>query len=592
MVLGLDRSQGIFLAMHIARRPAGTRPAANLDSGSVAPIRRTDDEVRPGPSAPSDLAYDIPTTQGPVPKPVAVLARTYAQLRSEGPVVAGVVARRGRVAASRLRLLAGSASSLLSGGNSNDTLAPEDRLESLAVVDMPVEVPPALVGVPPAAVEVPPPDVEAPTDLALPADVDVPIEVDAPVPMSTPVPALSPLPGASSTALVASAKDPVGPVETALPAEPVGSEPVGSEQVGSEQVRSEQVRSGQVRTEAQPAGIITRAPADFAGPSATTRVETAVAADFALLGLNPTDLTPGRRRRRVRAELLVAAGVVAVLVAAFLLILAGRDRHESADAGYSPLPSSASITSATAPLDVGSSKAGSSAGSNATIHRHDAIKWMQANLYPTDSIAADTPTAVELGRYGFRNVHAVDGAHRIAARVQFVAAAGNPSAAATTLHALLAKSIPVATFGSGADATTVSEVQSADAKALARMLSKNRTARLAAGRQLSLNSRLTVAPAVRPVIKKGSLDLRAETLLALLTQNGDVRLDAAPQDAAERHADVPIRIVVVTVKDVKKARTTIAGLPAGYHAESMQDEPGSHLTVEFPVRGVPAMPVS
>lgn len=215
---------------------------------------------------------------------------------------------------------------------------------------------------------------------------------------------------------------------------------------------------------------------------------------------------------------------------------------------------------------------------------------MQSNLDRGDSIAADPSAAAALTRVGFTRVSAPRDRQQIAGGVKYVIT--HTPSALPALQALLAKSVPVAVFGSGSDATSVSQVQSLDAKALARMMSRNREARSAAGRQLALNSRLTVASDVRPAIEQGSIDLRAETLLALLTQNGNVRLDAAPQSDAERRAQAPIRTVVVAVGDVAKARKTVYALPAVYRAQSTKSAKPTQLTVQFPVRGVPAMPVS
>ncbi len=277
---------------------------------------------------------------------------------------------------------------------------------------------------------------------------------------------------------------------------------------------------------------------------------------------------------------IVVSGVAAVLVAALMLIIAGRGRYPSNDAGYVFPPAHAGSASAAGPTATPATPA---AGG-------DAVAWIQSNLGRNDSIATDPAAAAALTRAGFTHVSAPQDPQHLSGNIKYVLT--HTPSATPALQALLAKSIPVAAFGSGSGATTVSQVEGADAKALARMVNKNRDARAAAGRQLALNSRLTVASKARSAFLGGSIDLRAETLLALLTQNGDVRLDAAPQSDAERRAQVPIRTVVVTVGDVTKARHTIDALPPAYHARSTQLGKRSQLTVQFPVQGVPAMPVS
>lgn len=303
-------------------------------------------------------------------------------------------------------------------------------------------------------------------------------------------------------------------------------------------------------------------------------------------GVNKSVFDPPRTEPRSgrafydRKLVVVAGGVAAVLVASLMLILAGRGKYSSDEGSY--VPPSASVTSARAAAPTGTPKVVGT--------QRDAVAWMHSNLDRGDSIAADPSAAAELTQVGFTRVSALRDRQQLAGDIKYVIT--HTPSTLPALQALLAKSIPVAVFGSGSDATTVSQVQSPDAKALARMMSRNREARSAAGRQLALNSRLTVASGVRPAIERGSIDLRAETLLALLTQNGDVRLDAAPQSDAERRAQAPIRTVVVTVEDVAKARKTVSALPAAYHAQSTMSAKPSQLTVQFPVRGVPAMPVS
>lgn len=290
-----------------------------------------------------------------------------------------------------------------------------------------------------------------------------------------------------------------------------------------------------------------------------------------------------RRRRRTfydRKLFVVASGVAAVLVASLMLIIAGRGNSYSDEKIYvfPPAPKTlAPAASATGtPKVVGTQR--------------DAVAWMESNLARGDSIAADPSVAAALTQVGFTRLSATRDRQHLAGDIKYVIT--HTPSTPPALKALLAKSIPVAIFGSGPSATTVSQVQSSDAKALARMMSRNREARLAAGRQLALNSRLTVASEVLPAIERGTVDLRAETLLALLTQNGDVRLDAVPQSDAERRAHAPIRTVVVTVGDVAKARRTVDALPAAYQAQSTKLARPARLTIQFPVQGVPVMPVS
>lgn len=224
--------------------------------------------------------------------------------------------------------------------------------------------------------------------------------------------------------------------------------------------------------------------------------------------------------------------------------------------------------------------------------RRAAVRWIQVNVAKAASIAGDAATSAELSRAGYRRVHRVGSGTDLARiPVEYAVLEGSRSALPPALKALQRHSVNVAVFGTGAARTTVCAVVPGGSGAVTTLLANNRKARMSAGQQLSVNPHLSSGPEAAAVLGTGSLDLRAATLVALLTQSVAVQLESAPQSVAERAAGLPVRTIRVTVPDVTMARAVIAGLPEAYRASSVRSKPGNGLLVQWPVQGIPTPPI-
>ena len=167
--------------------------------------------------------------------------------------------------------------------------------------------------------------------------------------------------------------------------------------------------------------------------------------------------------------------------------------------------------------------------------------------------------------------------------LRLAAQAGNPPAAT-----LLARSQPVAVFGTGAGQIQVRQLLPAGTA------TADRATRTMAGRSLLSNPAIGVDPSLTQQLAAGQLDLRAASLLAVLAARGPIRLNSLPQDASEAAAGAPIRVVWLAIDSTTNPRLAqlIDSLPAAYQPVRSTRLPDGRYALEWaPDLDIPA-PVS
>jgi len=109
-------------------------------------------------------------------------------------------------------------------------------------------------------------------------------------------------------------------------------------------------------------------------------------------------------------------------------------------------------------------------------------------------------------------------------------------------------------------------------------------ARAAAGAQLMANPNIITTPAVRDLFTSGQVDLRVETLLALLATTGPVHLQATPAKPGEYPPVTPRRELVLTGSptQLRAAKTFFTAQQGGYRA-SLSTRHNGDLAATLPL---------
>jgi hypothetical protein len=196
--------------------------------------------------------------------------------------------------------------------------------------------------------------------------------------------------------------------------------------------------------------------------------------------------------------------------------------------------------------------------------------WIQANIARATPLSADPAVAVDLRVSGFTAAHAVEADGRgtqywnadefivSTPRIREVVSRSLERAAART------STEPVAVFGGAADRVEVRMIVHASASSLDERLARDARDRAAAGSALVHNPRVMLHGALRTLLGKGELDLRAATVLALLAARTDVHITEIVTDKSEAVAGRPARTLTVMLRDAKALATTLRTLPAAY----------------------------
>jgi hypothetical protein len=210
------------------------------------------------------------------------------------------------------------------------------------------------------------------------------------------------------------------------------------------------------------------------------------------------------------------------------------------------------------------------------------------NVPRSASVLADRAVGRVLRRRGYLDVLPVDFGPRDGMPTFAIASPALRAAAVDNVRVrrALAGSAPVARFGSGAHAIVIRRRVGGGAGAVARARAADLRARRRVEQRLLANRALTAAPAVRRLLRDGSLDMRCATALGLLARRGPVRLLAVRVDPAERAAGLPARVVVIRAH-AADATAVLGMLSLPYHPASVRQLPDGAQRWTWPVRAVP-----
>jgi hypothetical protein len=261
-------------------------------------------------------------------------------------------------------------------------------------------------------------------------------------------------------------------------------------------------------------------------------------------------LAPPKRRRfapgRVATAAALAVVTAAVVAAAAIWFV------KSADSNDSP--------SAARPPAAGSSAAHSVDPARATAL---AVRWVKDNVAKDTAVFAPASTLADL-RTGMPRATAVPTPSAVPepGYVLSTTALRANAAASSAVAAVLAASLPVARFGSGAARVEVRQVSPDGLASLQQRRMQDLGYRKLAGTELLRNPHVQVSKDARDQLARGDLDLRAETLLAVLANSTHVDVLAIRDDPAEDGFGMPARTLVVTIARRPPLRAAVASMPS------------------------------
>lgn len=291
---------------------------------------------------------------------------------------------------------------------------------------------------------------------------------------------------------------------------------------------------------------------------------------------SPSPAAPSKRRNiaPLAAGVLILTAVGATVYALIALPTNRSDRSQAAQHSTAISSTTASTPSSSAPgrpvLDAAM------------------LGWLRAAVPGDVTVYAPSAAATALRSAGFAKV-AVLGAGSTGSTAAgdllvFDSATAADPAVATDLRG----AVPVARFGTGRAGVSVAVVVGDPAERRS-ALTEDRASRLSADTALAANAAVHAAPDLRNVLRRGGLDARPATLLALLAGSAPVTVAAMPVDPGETAAGRPARTIVL-VSPESMVRSGLAQLPAQYRPASVTSRNGRttltwHLAVD-PVRTV------
>ncbi|MDQ2839386.1 MAG: hypothetical protein M3Y42_20425 [Actinomycetota bacterium] len=224
-------------------------------------------------------------------------------------------------------------------------------------------------------------------------------------------------------------------------------------------------------------------------------------------------------------------------------------------------PATARVKPATAP-----------AGATAARQRAELLSWVTSYL-PRDSvIVTDQASGTELKTAGFTSVLTFGTLGSTPVQtVDYVvdvpgsqAQQGGPAGRGQ----LLASSLPLAAFGSGAAADTARELFASTANMSAREHA-DADLRRQGGSELSANPAIVADAASRSVLVKGQLDLRAQNVLTLLASTGTIYLTNPVLIPAEQRLGQPVRSIVITSNSADAVQNILNSMIAPYKPDTI-----------------------
>jgi hypothetical protein len=213
---------------------------------------------------------------------------------------------------------------------------------------------------------------------------------------------------------------------------------------------------------------------------------------------------------------------------------------------------------------------------------NSAEQWVRANVTVTATVLGDSDVQSDLAASGFSRSQLVDGNWPAATYVVDTPALRDDSTRSVNVRALIANSVPVADYGSGAALVQVRQIITGGEAGLSAALARDATARHVAGPQLLSNPAITFDAQSRPAFAAGSVDLRVSTFLALLGARGPVAVSNVIVDPGESAAGLPSRALEVRVTDSAAIALTLQALPPAYRPTSVAGS-GTDSQLRWPI---------
>jgi hypothetical protein len=145
---------------------------------------------------------------------------------------------------------------------------------------------------------------------------------------------------------------------------------------------------------------------------------------------------------------------------------------------------------------------------------------------------------------------------------------GTPPSATTAR--LLDSSLSLAVFGNNAASPSVRQVFPSGLRALRPQQMADSVQRKSAGSELTRNPRITPDSAAERALTAGTVDLRAENVVNILSIDGHTWLSIDAEDDAEQRADLPARTITVTVQNPSAVQVSLAALTPPFRPSAIE----------------------
>jgi hypothetical protein len=255
-------------------------------------------------------------------------------------------------------------------------------------------------------------------------------------------------------------------------------------------------------------------------------------------------------RPPVAAEPASKLLLVTCLVAALGLIAGTAyivTRHSGSAPGGNALPSSTHVRTVSTP-------------------EQQATAWITANVAADTPVCADRTLAAQLGQAGFTAASSCRPNGSVGGNRFVVSTPDIRASVAASLTAIVGQSasFAVAEFGTKAERVEVRMVVPGPQTALSARLSRDLHERALAAAALLHNPKVTLTASARVALRRGQLDMRAATLLALVAAQTPVRVDTIMIRRPEQAAGRPARSITISVTEPGALMATMRILTGDY----------------------------
>jgi hypothetical protein len=202
-----------------------------------------------------------------------------------------------------------------------------------------------------------------------------------------------------------------------------------------------------------------------------------------------------------------------------------------------------------------------------------AVEWAVSQLPSSSPVFCDAATAQLLTRVGHPAVPVSVWSWRRAGWTIITPGLRDEAPDSTPVTSALAATIPVAVFGGGSDRVVIARLVPGRTSAVAAAVAADARERRNAAAALLRNGHVRIAEAARAAFTAGSVDFRADTLLAAIASNsshGSATVVQVQTDAAEQATGLPARRLEIAFPDQSTLSDALASLPARFRPYLVQ----------------------